>query len=1087
MNELTILFTDVEGSTELLSREGDLVAGEILGVHEEIVRSQITRFGGTEEAFLGDGFMATFQTPAAGLACSIQIQRGLHLHNQTAARPVRVRIGLHHGEVTRRGGQIYGRAVHAAARIMAEAAGGEILASAALQTIVTDDPSITFADRGLFWLKGFPQRWRLYQVSWATPEEQQTPGALKSASAPFVGRDTERADLRRAFRTAIGGSGSLILVAGEAGVGKTRLIEEVAAEAEGRGMRVLVGHSVEMEGAAPYLPLVEILEEALTSSRSPIAFREALGDLAPELARLVPGLRRLYPDMPAPLDIPPEQSRRYLWDTVADFIRRASQVGPLMLVFEDLHWGDESTFHFLEYLAPLLAEMPVLVVGSYRDTEVGPSHLLARTIGELTRRRLVNRTSLVRLTTEEVTAMLAGLANQDPPPGLVRAIQRETEGNPFFIEEVYLHLRESGGLFDEEGRFKSRYEIDEVDVPETVRLVIGGRLERLSAGTREVLLAAAISGRIFDPEVVRRVVGSTGQALAGAFEEAEDARLIGPNRGDSDRLAFVHELIRQTLLADASSFRRQQLHADTAQAIEEVYVDRIEDHAADLAHHLSHSGPRVEPIRLVRYLEIAGDRAVQAAAYEDGVAYFRHALSLVDDSDRDRRAELLERLAMAERSVGEWEQALQTMDRSLELYQELGRNEDIGRVCWSVVYQLAWAARFEEAVGVAQRGLQALGELANADRARLLSATAWVVGLAGDHATATAMFEGARQLAEQLGDRRALADVLHMETAHHMGYVEFVQGIEAGLRAANVFEQEGALWDRCSVLAFVAYQQGTMGRTRDARASEEAVSSTASRIGHLGAQFLLMADRIRQEGAMLGDLPAMETLARETIEICERGRLPWLYAGYLYLGFAADWAGRRVEGEGHLRQALDLEPPGAFTGQTASLLAIHLAEMGRAEEVQALFERNRASLPAEGRVNSLGAWNTLFGFTEALYLAGAREQAAGLLPLVRQSLDLGIEWMTFDCHLVHTRVGIAAVAAGEWEEAEEHFATALRLAEQIDQRVEQADLRYLKARMLHDRGKAGDAEEMKLLIDEAVERYRNMGLIGKAELAAALL
>ncbi|MGH8927995.1 MAG: hypothetical protein ACRDWH_06560, partial [Acidimicrobiia bacterium] len=283
------------------------------------------------------------------------------------------------------------------------------------------------------------------------------------------------------------------------------------------------------------------------------------------------------------------------------------------------------------------------------------------------------------------------------------------------------------------------------------------------------------------------------------------------------------------------------------------------------------------------------------------------------------------------------------------------------------------------------------------------------------------------------------------------------------------------------------YQQGTMGLTVDARASAETVSATAQRIGHLGAQFLLLADRLRQEGAMIGDLEAMESLARQTIVVCEQAKLPWLYAGYLYLAFVADWAGRRDEGEAHLRRALELEPPGAFTGQTASILAIHLAESDRADEVRKLFDQNRANFPVEGRVNSLGAWNTLLGFVEALYLCGDRDEVAALRPLVRQALGVGFEWVTFDCRLLQTRLAIVAVAAGEWEEADKHFTKAFRLAEEIDQRVEQADLRYLKARMLVERGRMGDAEEAKLLIDEAVERYQAMGLSGKAAIASALL
>jgi class 3 adenylate cyclase/tetratricopeptide (TPR) repeat protein len=1086
---LTILFTDVEGSTELLSREGDQVAGEILRVHEEIVRNHIEQFGGRAEAFLGDGFMATFESPEGALDCATEIQRSLSRHNEAADRPVRVRIGLHTGEVTRRQGQIYGRAVHAAARVMAEAAGGEILASAALYQNLAKEAATTFVDRGLFWLKGFPERWRLYQVRWSAPgSEGPTTAARTKSLSPFIGRDAERADLRRKVRAAIAGDGSLVLIAGEPGVGKSRLIEEVVAEAEGRRMRVLVGHAVQMDGGAPYLPFVEILEEALIGPRSPIAFREALGDLGPEIARIVPGIRRLFPELPPPLELPPEQARRYLWDSVAELLRRASQLSALLLVMEDLHWGDESTFHLLEYLAPLLAEMPVLIIGSYRDVEVGPSHPLARTINELTRRRVVTRISLNRLTEPDVTAMVAGLANQEPPPGLIRVIQRETEGNPFFIEEVYLHLRESGALFDDEGRFKSRFEIDELDVPETVRMVIGIRLQRLSPQTRDVLLAAAVSGRVFDPEVVRRVVDVPDNVLAGVYDEAESAHLISPTRNDSNRSAFVHELIRQTLLAEASLLRRQQLYAATAAAIEVVYADRIEDHAADLAHYLSRSGPRSEPSRLVRYLVIAGDRALQAAAFEDAVAYFRHAISIMDEADLGQRAESLERLAMAERSIGEWAKALETMDRSLELYEQLGREEDIGRICWSVVYQLAWSARFEEAVAVAQRGMQALGDLPNPDRARLLSVMGWVVGLTGDHPTATAMFGGARQLAEQLEDDRALADVLHMETAHHMGYVEFPQGIESGLRAAEVFEREGALWDHCSVLAFVIYQAGTMAsKATDALPSPAGVLTTARRIGHLGAQFLVVADRARQEGVIGGDLRTTEATGRELIEICERGKLPWLYTGYLYLAVAASWRGNPAEAESHLRRAVELEPPGAFSGQSGSLLAMHLAQEGRSDEVLALLETSRSMFPQAGKVNTLGAWNTLFGFIEALYLSGASKQAGEFLPLVQEAIALDMEWITFDCRLLHTRAAIAAAGAGEWDQAEEHLSTALLAAEELDHRLEQADLRFLRARMLLERGREEDLAEVKASMAEAADRYRALRITGRLNLVSSML
>ena len=234
----------------------------------------------------------------------------------------------------------------------------------------------------------------------------------------------------------------------------------------------------------------------------------------PEIARIAPALRRVFPDIPPPIELPAELARRYVWNSLSEFLGRAAQGQPLLLVLEDLHWADESTVLLTEYLAPLLPEMPVLVLGTYRDVEVDLQHPLARVIGQLGRRRLVERVNLRRLSFDGVRAMLQALAGQPAPEQLVRVIDRETEGNPFFVEEVYLHLVESGVLLDEHGRVRPDLRLDEVSVPESIRLVLGQRLGRLTASTREVLVAAAVSGRVFASELVGEVAGA-GQDAAG--------------------------------------------------------------------------------------------------------------------------------------------------------------------------------------------------------------------------------------------------------------------------------------------------------------------------------------------------------------------------------------------------------------------------------------------------------------------------------------------------------------------------------------------------------------------------------------------
>src|SRR3954454_12833395 len=499
---LAIMMADVGGSTALRTERGDVVADEILGTHAQILRDQVRSHAGQERQFLGDGFLLSFWSPLDAVRCAIGIQRALEEHN--AAHPdrrVRVRIGIHVGEVSERAGELYGQALHAAARVMTEAAGGQVLVSSTVRDAVQSGGMWRFVDSGLFWLKGFPERWRLYEVVWAEASIGRA-AAQASSLTGLVERGEERASLRRAVDEARGGHGSLVLVAGEAGVGKSRLVAEVAREAEARGMRVLTGHCVESEGAPPYLPYVEMIEQSVSNPRNPEVLRNALIGVAPEIARIAPALRRLLPDIGAPVELPPELAQRYVWNSIGEFLTRGSQGLPLLLVLEDMHWADESTVLLTEYLAPLLSDLPVLLLATYRDGEVDVSSPLARVIGVLARRRLVERIALRGLSPSGVRAMVEALAGQPVPDRLVRLIEMETEGNPFFIEEVYLHLAESGVLFDEHGRVRQDLTLAENSVPEGVRLVLGERLGRLSPTTRDALTTAAILGRVFSPDLV---------------------------------------------------------------------------------------------------------------------------------------------------------------------------------------------------------------------------------------------------------------------------------------------------------------------------------------------------------------------------------------------------------------------------------------------------------------------------------------------------------------------------------------------------------------------------------------------------------
>src|SRR3990172_9106344 len=288
---VTLLFTDVEKSTDLRTSRGDETAHALLQTQGELVRAQIGEHGGHEVKSMGDGFMVASASARSAVGCAVGIQRRLDEDNR--ARPpednVHVRIGLNTGEVVKQDGDLFGEAVNAAARIMAKATGGQILVSETVRAVLGHGGDAELVDRGRFRLKGFPERWRLFEVLWRSKEEPAAAVApVLAERTPFVGREEERAELRRLMEQAIAGRGSIVLIRGEPGVGKTRLAQELVLEARARGMVDRTGRCYEMEGAPPYIPYIEMIQQAIRLGGDPAAFRAALGEDAGEVAKILP-------------------------------------------------------------------------------------------------------------------------------------------------------------------------------------------------------------------------------------------------------------------------------------------------------------------------------------------------------------------------------------------------------------------------------------------------------------------------------------------------------------------------------------------------------------------------------------------------------------------------------------------------------------------------------------------------------------------------------------------------------------------------------------------------------------------------------
>jgi len=458
----------------------------------------------------------------------------------------------------------------------------------------------------------------------------------------FVGREAERSALRRMLERALGGEGGVVMIGGVLGVGKTRIAAEFAAEASARGFVTLVGSCYDRENSLPFSPFVEILESAMAQSTSLDAFRTALGDDAAEMARLMPQLRRLFPDIPPPLELSPEQSRRILFNAVVELLGRTAASGPILMLFEDLHWSDEGTLSLLNHIARSVSKLPVLILGTFRDNEIDTAGPLAQTLDELLRIHMLERISLRGLSQSAVSEMVSALSGKEPPQDIVNLIYSGTNGNPFFVEELFRHLVERGKLMDASGEFRRDLNIAEVDVPQSLRLVIGRRLARLSEDARKILGPAAVIGRSFTFELLEASTNIDADSLLDSVEEVEKSGLIYSTLGYPEAsFQFSHELIRNAVLSDLSAPRRQRLHLNVVAGIERVHSNALEDQAGNLAHHLWQAGRIADPDKTVRFLALAAQQALKQSAYEGALRYFQNALEMLKvlpySQDRARR------------------------------------------------------------------------------------------------------------------------------------------------------------------------------------------------------------------------------------------------------------------------------------------------------------------------------------------------------------------------------------------------------------------------------------------------------------------
>ena len=663
---VTIMFTDVEGSTRLLSTRGFTESHEIMRAYETIIDEKVAEHAGRRIKGLGDGFMISFGSVRHGVECALDIQRSIAVYSkQNPERKVKVRIGLNTGEVVEEAGDIFGAAVNVAARVAGKARGGEILVSEVVRQLVGPVSEMTFAYRGRYKLKGFPDRWRLHQV---TPGEvKEAPRTLPSGDG-FVGREQERLEIRMLMDRATTGSGGMLFITGAPGIGASRLASEMAVEAASKGWLVLSGRSMEHDGA-PYAPFREILATAVAGGTSK-SLHESAGTNGPLLSQLVPSLRQKVRGMPVQGDVGADKLREHLFRAIYDFLTDIQAKRPLLMVLDDLQWADEATVLLLRDLAERLGSSHMVLIGTYWDSELDTARPFSSVLSRLLRRRRAQRFTLGPLSDRDVERIVAGLAETLLTPVQLTGIQAATEGNPLFVEQSTLYMAESENMLVGGARVQASFTEEDLELAQSVRGLIGRRLDRLSEPAQRMLVAAAVVGRDFDLALLEAFGELSGHELRDALDEATRGHFLvaaGP-----DRYRFAHDLIRKRVLAVLPLPRLQAYHLAVADTLERVYGKSAAERASEIGHHLYQAGTAADPLRTANFLSLAARNALAVGAFEEVQRLLDAALVLLPADSRRERAEALATRGQACWGLGRNEDAKAAWKGAAQRYEELG-------------------------------------------------------------------------------------------------------------------------------------------------------------------------------------------------------------------------------------------------------------------------------------------------------------------------------------------------------------------------------------------------------------------------------
>jgi tetratricopeptide (TPR) repeat protein len=865
------------------------------------------------------------------------------------------------------------------------------------------------------------------------------------ASGRLIGRNDELALATQLWLRALSGQAGLLLISGEPGIGKTRLAQAIIAQARIGGAIILNGGCYEFEATTPYLPVAEAIRDWV-HNRDDQKLSADLGSTAGELARLAPEIEsKIGPLSPSPV-LSPEEQRLRLFDNIAQFLERLAGDGGIIFFVDDLHWADRGTLALLSYLMRRLRESSLLFIGAYREIELDRKHPLAEALVQWNSQRLATRIQLTRLDLEETNTMIATLFWRDSVSDeFAEVIHRETDGNPFFIEEVVKALVEQGQIYWADDHWQ-RDELEELAIPQSIKEAIGRRLNSLSEACIEILHSAAVIGKDFPYSLLASVSGENDDQLFDALEEAMQAQLI--RQQGSESFVFTHDKIREVLYEEILSIRRNRLHLKIAQSMESAVDGPTPARVEDMAYHYIAAGVLEKGLD---YALLAADQAGRLFAGDEALQYFREAFECAESlADERAQANILEQMGDVYSSIGPLTSAVENYWKAAAL------NPKERAPIWVKIGLVYNTTNDDQGISVLQDALEELNpEEQPAPVAQALAALGRFHHYRCQYSAAIDLYDRALELAEPINDPIALTFIF----AYTAGAYQHLAQLDRSMAWAEKSIAFGEKNDHFAAVAagyeFFAENHIIMGnweRTLEASHKERQIAEK------IGSAARLAWSRWSTGYAMfgLGKLSeAVEELERTVEQAITMGenRLVGLTNGTLAMvhadlgdNLAMDYAAKALN---EAERMVELFQQG-YTLFVQGYANLHLGNLTEALEA---FEGSKTLLEnTESRDVTL--YRLPYHAEVHLALGNVSQAEEYLSESLDLSLDIGAPHYEAVTHRVN---GQLLTTKRQFEQAETAFAQAITIARSTGSQVELGRSHHQKALMHQVKGELESA------------------------------